>query len=123
MGNAITMPGDAVRAIAIEIDPHGVEADAVARRQRDPTVVEPMKCGSRSAVELLPGCETWFVHLAVVHPAAPLAPRNVMEQLIECLVGARKPAWAMVNPGVRIEIVALQPSKVRVHERTLVCPQ
>ena len=104
----IAMPSHAVSAVSVEVDPHGVELDAVLRRQGRPSVFQPLGRGDFSLIELLPGGEPRFVDLAVVHPTPTLAPGDITEQLLKSQVRAREPNLAVVHPGVPVQSGSLE---------------
>src|SRR5690606_40688577 len=53
--------------------------------------------------------QAWDVDDAVVHLATLGAPRNLGAQRLEELVRARHPARERVDPGARVQFVALDP--------------
>lgn len=119
----VSMPGHAVCAVSVEVDPHGVEPNAIAPGQRRTSVLKPRGRAEFLVIEFLPGREPRFIDLAVVHPPTPLAPRNVTKQLLESSVRSGHPARAMVHPALPVQRGSLEAPERRVGARALVCPQ
>jgi len=120
---AVAVPGNAVAAVAVEVEPHRIEPDVVVRRERGARVLEPLVRARGRLVDAQPGGEAWLVDLPVVHPTPPLAPDNVTEELFEGLVGAGQPTRAVVDPGDLVELDPCKAPKGRVHDGRLVCPE
>ena len=86
-------------------------------------VCHPLARDNTLSVEHVPGGQSWFVNVPVVHPSAALTPGNVAEELLEGLVGARYPARAEVHPRLLVQLDSFQADKRLVDGGALVCPQ
>jgi hypothetical protein len=121
-GNPIAMPSHAVSAVSIEVDPHGVELNAIPFGQCRTSALEPLVSDDFLLIELLPGGQPRFVDLAVVHPPTTLPPSDVTEQLFESPIRAGHPVLAMVHPGAPIECGPFEARERRIDDGVPVCP-
>src|SRR3984885_15157419 len=122
-GYPIPVPSHAVSAVSVEVDPHGVEVNAIAHGECRSGVLEPLVRNDFLLIEFLPGRQPRFVDLAVVHPTTTLAPGHVTKELLKSEVRAGDPALAVVHPGVCVQGSSFEAREGRIHTRALVCPQ
>lgn len=119
----VFMPGDTVGAVAVEVDAHRVEADVIAGGEGVASFLHPRARETSRLVDPLPSGQARLVHVPVVHPPAPLAPGDAAEQFVEGPVGARHPPWAVVHPGIVVELGTAEAAKRPVDDGALVGPQ
>jgi hypothetical protein len=103
-GDAVTVPGDAVGAVAVEVRADLRELHAVARRQDLGHLDEDPRWVVVALADHPPAGEARLGQRALVHPAAVLGPRGRIEQLREQPVRSPHPAGLVVDPGAFAEV-------------------
>ena len=111
--HAVAVPGDAVRAVAVEVDPHLREPHAVVHGEHRGHCAQVLRRG-RPVVEQPAVGETRFGDDPVVHVHGVPAPRRLLQQAGEEPVRAAAPAGLLVHPGAVVELPPRQAGEGRV---------
>src|SRR5204863_5609790 len=84
LAHGVAVPGDAVAPVAVEVDVHGVEVDAVPLGQGRPYLPDA-RWQVGQGVTGPAGHEPWLEHLALVHPPLALLPWRLAQEHVERL--------------------------------------
>ena len=114
---AVTVPGHRVLAVAVAVEPDRVEKLVVAPTHGVAHRGEDRQRFRTAALGAPPRREPWLGQATLVHGHRPLAPRQLVQQLVEDDVVAVQPVGGMVEPGLAIELDPLQAGEPVVDRR------
>lgn len=123
---AITMPGNAVIAVAVEVAPDTGERNAVVPADTGQHLFEQRRWQTSAASRLPPPHQARLENEPVVHGHGVLGPRQPGGELGEEQVGPGQPTRHDIDPAVVVELVTCEPSEPtrqlgfpRAEQRTL----
>src|SRR5712672_819233 len=95
----VAVPGHAVPAVPVEVEPGRVEQDAVPGAEREPDLLEDLWFQRRAGSQVPRRREARLEDALIVHAPSALAPVARLEDLVEHRVRALEPARREVDPA------------------------